>query len=143
MFWPTFSQILITFSFWKAFDIRKRTAQVLQLNFFKLFANKLSKEICTFLVFLNYTSGYIKICKFFVYMKWHDWHKPECEKQNKQISVQSSLKSHPLWVTSSSMICNLHTTRKTYTHYKESLDWRISSNNILFASCSKFLKKTV
>ena len=52
-------------AFLKAYDIRKRIAQVLQRNFRKLFANNPSKEICTFLVFLNYTSGYLKFCKKF------------------------------------------------------------------------------
>ena len=31
--------------------------------YFKLSAYNPSKEICTFLVFLNYTSGYLKFCK--------------------------------------------------------------------------------
>ena len=31
--------------------------------FFKLSAYNPSKEICTFSVFLNYTSGYLKFCK--------------------------------------------------------------------------------
>ena len=30
-----------------------------------------SKEICTFLVFLNYTSGSFKFCKHFAYLKWN------------------------------------------------------------------------
>ena len=29
------------------------------------------KEICAFLVFLNYTSGYLKFCTFFANVKWH------------------------------------------------------------------------
>ena len=31
----------------------------------KLFANNPSKEICIFLVFLNYSSGCLKFCKYF------------------------------------------------------------------------------
>ena len=37
----------------------------------KFFANNLSKEICTFLVFLNYTSGYLNFANIFAYLKWH------------------------------------------------------------------------
>ena len=51
--------IISLLAFRKAYDMRKRIAQVLQRNFGKLFANNPSKEICTFLVFLNYTSGYL------------------------------------------------------------------------------------
>ena len=40
-------------------------------NFCKLFANNTSKEMCTFLVFLNYTSGYLKFCKNFAFLKCH------------------------------------------------------------------------
>ena len=40
-------------AFWKANDIRKRIAQVLQGRF------------CTILVFLSYISDYLKFCKFF------------------------------------------------------------------------------
>ena len=58
-------------AFWKAYDIRKQIAQVLQRNFCKLFANNPSKEICTFLVILNYTSGYLKFSKLFACLKWH------------------------------------------------------------------------
>ena len=28
------------------------------------------KKMCTFLAFLNYTSGYLKFCKYFCYLKW-------------------------------------------------------------------------
>ena len=49
----------------KVYDLRKRIAQVFQRNFCKLFANNPSKEICTFLVFLHQTSGYLKFCKYF------------------------------------------------------------------------------
>ena len=40
------------------FDPLSVANKVLQINFCKLFANNPSKEICTFLVFVNYTSGY-------------------------------------------------------------------------------------
>ena len=37
----------------------------MQRHFCKLYANNPSKEICSFLVFLNYTSGYLTFCKTF------------------------------------------------------------------------------
>ena len=73
MFWPTFScQILITFSFLESLWHKETYCTSLQRNLCKLFANNPSKEICTFLVFLNYTSGYLKFCKTFclIEMAW-------------------------------------------------------------------------
>ena len=49
-------------AFWIAYDKRKRNGQVLKRFLFKLFAYSRSNEISSFLVFLNYTSGYLKFC---------------------------------------------------------------------------------
>ena len=40
-------------------------------NVFKIFAYNPSKKICTFLVFPNYTSGYLNFANIFAYLKWH------------------------------------------------------------------------
>ena len=52
---------------WKAYDIRKQIAQVLQ-RITNYLQTTPTKEICTILVFLNYTSGYLKFLFFL-----HNW----------------------------------------------------------------------
>ena len=59
LFLPIFScQFLIIFSFLEG----------RYQKFCKLFAYNLSKEICTFLVILDYTSGCYKFCNIFAYL---------------------------------------------------------------------------
>ena len=67
-----FSHWISTFcsSFWNGYTKRKQISQFLQRNFAQIFAQTPLKEICTILVFLEYTYKFCKFCKYSCIIKF-------------------------------------------------------------------------
>ena len=57
-------------SFWNVYIKRKQISQFLQRNFAQIFSQTPLKEICTILVFLEYTFKFCKFCKYFCIIKF-------------------------------------------------------------------------